>query len=240
MGLFTKLFSKKATNNETSDETAKNTFTVPIGGTEIEVYGDQYRNKTLKAAYGNIGNSITVIAITPPVQYQIDKGWPSLPFVNVNTRGAMSTTYDNWLGYIPYKYGSEVDFDKLIDKYKYIEASAKIEKRQGSYEIMLLVSSLTNINVQHEGEHHKVIAMAIKHGYEKMDVKLLPEMIDSGRNNGKMRYCVEFRGYPVGYISVPQSAKVKDYIKDSNYSATITLHRYDEHPNYSKLSVIVI
>ena len=61
--------------------------------------GFQWAQNNLKKIYDKAEKS-QKISVTLPCVYQIERGWPESPFVNINFLHSTETQKDNWLGYI--------------------------------------------------------------------------------------------------------------------------------------------
>lgn len=127
--------------------------TLDYGEIDAEIHGNLYDHcqSMLKTIYKNAKGKDVVLTLTPPCQYQIEKGWPELPFVNVNLYGSKATEKDNWLGYIPIDF-SDIDFGQIIKDNGNVNVHAHIEKNE-SYEIILNVDSkytMLTSNISHD------------------------------------------------------------------------------------------
>lgn len=241
MSLLSRIFGSRKEMEPTIAREAD--FLIPEGDTDIEVYGDQYRNRAIRTLYSQKGSGKFLVSLTPISQYQIDKGWPNPPFINVNTHGSEETTTDNWLGYIPFGYGNKIDFARLLAKYDSIDAVARIDKRGQSFELVLMVLaenheiSVMKINIVHDDDHCNRLDKIISRGIDKINVDLSKEPVAKGKNKGKFIYRAELRGYPVGRVSVVKSGELSKYLLGSKARATISLRHYDEHRHYSVMTV---
>lgn len=121
---------------------------IPVHGEGGAQEGKQTAAKKL---YKQYGNKHLQFSLTPICDYQKDKDYPERPFLNVNTRGSLETTKENWLGYIhPFVYDEMTDV--RIERNKYIKKiielgetnpiiiSGKIIKEDGGYSMLLFAS----------------------------------------------------------------------------------------------------
>lgn len=121
---------------------------IPVHGEEGAQEGKQ---ATAKKLYKKYGNKHLQFSLTPICDYQKDKEWPERPFLNVNVRGSIETTKENWLGYIhPFVY--EEMTDVRIERNKYIKKlieigettpliiSGKVIKEDDNYSMLLFAS----------------------------------------------------------------------------------------------------
>lgn len=121
----------------------------------IPVYGENSaqdsKQTTARKLYQQYGEKHLQFSLTPICSYQEQMRWPEKPFLNVNVRGSLETTKDNWLGYIhPFEDGELTD--KQIERNKYLKKlikigestpliiTGKIIKEGGDYSMLLFAS----------------------------------------------------------------------------------------------------
>lgn len=121
---------------------------IPVYG---EVYAQDSKQTALKRLYKQYGKKHLQFSLTPPSNYQIERKWPEQPFLNVNVRGSIQTTKENWLGYI-HPFEPEEKDEKRLERKKYIKRliwlggycpliiSGKIIKEGSQYSMLLFAS----------------------------------------------------------------------------------------------------
>lgn len=108
---------------------------VPSGPISVHVQGESWGLK-------NVGklelNKPTKFSLTPPVDYQIAKGWPEGDFYNVNLHPSLKTTSDNWLGYVSYSgKPTATKIAELVNAGKHVYAWGYFEVEDGETNIVL-------------------------------------------------------------------------------------------------------
>lgn len=235
MGLF---FHKK--------KPSANIYQIPRGDDEIEVYGDQYRSRIMARLYSRNGTHEFLVSITTISAYQITHNWPNPPFVNVNTFGSRTTEKDNWLGYIPFGYGNIINFPKIIGEHDEIAATARIEKRGNSLELILMVNrenpEITEIEarVEHKTEIEQRAVAIIANHTDKINVDLVSEKWPGKKYKGQEFFVVKFHGHKIGELSMIKSREITKYLDGKPYSAVLNLryNQYSDHnDHYSSMIV---
>lgn len=230
-------FGRNKQKSEIPVQNQGKSLTLNIGDAKVEVFGDQYRKFETKNIFAKIGDQTFPVSLTKPTDYQVSQGWPKTPFVNVNKLGAKETSKENWLGYIPYEYGGDLDYESILSENDEVNAFAKIEKRGRDLEIVILVQPDLRITVQHDEQAQKAISILVAHGKRGINCELSEEIIESGRNRGKSHFAVNFHGHKIGDISAPKSAEIKNFVGENKFSARLSTRYFSEHPAYSTIRI---
>lgn len=102
---------------------------IPTGPLHVAVEGTEWCNAKVKS-----GDDV-IVSLTPRNSYQKDNGWPEKGIVNINTRGASSTEYGNWIGYVPATHARKLL--NAVNRYGSVEAHASIHRRKGELVVEL-------------------------------------------------------------------------------------------------------
>ena len=151
----------KSTNPDTPQVTIYSESTdksgnplLDFGPVDAEVHGNMYPycQSLLREIYRQTTGKDTIFTLTPICQYQIDKGWPEPPFVNINMYGSEATERENWLGYIPINY-SDIEYRQLINDNGNIDVHGCVKRDGKDFVIILKASeeySSLFLRVQHD------------------------------------------------------------------------------------------
>lgn len=121
---------------------------IPVYG---EVYAQGRKQTALKRIYANYGNKIMNFSLLPQSEYQKEREWPEMPFLNVVPFGETTQNADNWLGYI-HPFEPENDDEEHITRQKYtaklvklgmsnkVVVKGKVVKEGSEYSMLLFAS----------------------------------------------------------------------------------------------------
>ena len=199
-----------------------------FGAVDAEVHGNMYPycQSLLREIYRQTKGKDTIFTLTPICQYQIDKGWPEPPFVNINTYGSKTTERANWLGYIPIHY-SDIEYAQLIKDNGNIDVHGRVKRSGKDYTIILNASeeyaSLT-VNVQHKDDQ---ISYLTKLARANEDVYYIQAIMSKDADG--LHYSFKYKNRIIAQVS---SRKVNLWLNGDKYVDRVEISISHFRENY--------
>ena len=209
-------------------------LSIPDGNYTFDnVGGLRYSQDLLKKLYKKYGNNKFLVALTPPCDYQIQKQWPSLPFINVNLKDSKTTTKRNWLGYINLKY-SDIDFSEIIKTGIPVNCTAKIYKDKEDYFLTLSFDeSYAALELYTIHDEKQLDFLKVVHKRNPDHPRMTVDLIFN-----KDHFDICRKDLIIGKLSKPKSQQLKNHLGGAKIAyAYIVLSYFDYESKYTKLVV---
>nr|DAP05194.1 MAG TPA: hypothetical protein [Caudoviricetes sp.] len=208
-------------------------YTIPDGDEKIQVLGSEYRParrnyKQLREEHGDT----FMIAFAPPSDYQLARGWPREPFLNVVRVGERLSRKDNWMGYVTPEAG--IDIPAIYDHHRgLIRAVAVLEGRKRSPDMYIKCSKDMGARIYIQHDEKQVSALdKLSRKYNRISVVFVKNESESGI------YEACAGKHSLG--TVKATARIEKIVGDGSYKAQILLRYWNEsghNKHYSAVDV---